>query len=94
MRHYRQKNNVKNGAYALFQQLITFKQLIQFSKTKVFWNQLTNLFLFLTICFIYAILIIYNPFKLPIFASKKLIKFLLIELAAYKDNANKARIKK
>jgi len=31
MRHYRQKKNVKNGAYAIFQHRITFEPLIQFS---------------------------------------------------------------
>jgi len=41
MRHYRQNNNVKNGAYAIFQHRITFEPLIQFSRTKLFWNQLT-----------------------------------------------------
>jgi len=39
--HYRPKNNVKNGAYAIIQHRITFEPLIQFLKTKVFWNQLT-----------------------------------------------------
>jgi len=38
MRHYHQKNNVKNGAYAIFQPRITFQSLIKISKTKVFWN--------------------------------------------------------
>jgi len=41
MRHYRRKNNVKNGAYAIFQHRITFEPLIIFSKTEVFWNLLT-----------------------------------------------------
>jgi len=35
-RHCRHKNNVKNGAYAIFQQRITFEPLIPFSKTEVF----------------------------------------------------------
>jgi len=38
MRQYRHKNNVKNGAFAYFKHQITFEPLIQFSKTKVFWN--------------------------------------------------------
>jgi len=41
LRHYRQKNNVKNGVYVIFQHGITFEPFIQFSKTKVFWNQPT-----------------------------------------------------
>jgi len=39
--YYRHKNNVKNGAYAIFQQSITFEPLNQFLKTKVFCNQPT-----------------------------------------------------
>jgi len=36
LRHYRHKNNVKNGAYAIFLYRITFKPLMQFLRTKVF----------------------------------------------------------
>jgi len=34
MHHNRQKNNVKNGAYAIFKHRITFEPLIQFSKNE------------------------------------------------------------
>jgi len=43
MRHYRHKNNVKNGAYAIFQHRITFEPVIQFKKRQCFG---INIFLF------------------------------------------------
>jgi len=36
MRHYRQKKNVKNDAYAIFQHRITFEPLSNFQKPKCF----------------------------------------------------------
>jgi len=38
MRHFLHCSYGGNGAHAIFQHRIIFEPLIQFSKTKVFWN--------------------------------------------------------
>jgi len=40
-RHFLHCSFGGNGAYAILQHRINFEPLIQFSKTKMFWNQLT-----------------------------------------------------
>jgi len=41
MRHFLHCSYFGNGANGIFQHRITFEPLIQFSKTKVFWNRPT-----------------------------------------------------